>query len=95
MNENIDTLREVILYFYVCLFLREREHTSGRGAEREGDTESKAGYRLWAVSAEPSVGLEPTNYEIMTGAEVGRLTDWATQVHQEVMLYSSAVKCGL
>ena len=36
------------------------------GAEREGDTESKAGYRLRAVSTEPDVGLELTNPEIMT-----------------------------
>ena len=36
------------------------------GAEREGDTESEAGFRLWAVSTEPDVGLKPTNREIMT-----------------------------
>ena len=34
------------------------------GAETEGDTESKAGYRLRAVSAEPDAGLELTNCEI-------------------------------
>ena len=45
------------------------------GAEREGDTESKTGSRLRAVSTEPDVGLEPTNREIMTSAEVGRSTD--------------------
>ena len=48
---------------------------SRRGPEREGDTESKAGPRLRAVSTESDVGLEPTNREIMTWAEVGRLTD--------------------
>ena len=36
------------------------------GAEREGDTESKAGSRLRAVSREPDTGLEPTNREMMT-----------------------------
>ena len=36
------------------------------GAEREGDTESKAGTRLRAVNTEPDVGLEPTDHEIMT-----------------------------
>ena len=36
------------------------------GAEREGDTEFKAGSRLWAVSTEPNAGLEPTDCEIMT-----------------------------
>ena len=39
---------------------------SGGGAEKEGDTESEAGYRLSAVSTEPNEGLEPTNHEIMT-----------------------------
>ena len=32
----------------------------GRGAEREGDTESEAGSRLRAVTTEPDVGLELT-----------------------------------
>ena len=39
---------------------------SGGGAEREGDTESKAGSRLCAVSTEPDMGLEPMNHEIMS-----------------------------
>ena len=39
---------------------------SGGRAEREGDTESKAGSRLRAVSTEPDGGLELTNREIMT-----------------------------
>ena len=49
--------------------------SSGGGADREGDTESEAGARLRAVSPEPDAGLEPTNGEIMTCAEVGRSTD--------------------
>ena len=49
------------------------------GAEREGDTESKAGSRLQAVSTEPDAGLELTDREIVTWAEVGRPTDRATQ----------------
>ena len=59
----------------------ERQHARGGEAEREGDTESEAGSRLQAVSSEPDAGLEPTNREIMTWAEVGRstVTDWATQ----------------
>ena len=51
----------------------------GGGAEREGDTESEAGSRLWAVSTESEAGLELMDPEIMTWAQVGRLTDWATQ----------------
>ena len=39
---------------------------SRRGAEREGDTGSKAGSRLQEVSTEPNAELEPTNHEIMT-----------------------------
>ena len=59
---------------------KQRQSISGGGAEREGDTESEAGSRLWAVSTEPNAGLKLTNREIMTWAEVGRSTDWATQV---------------
>ena len=44
-------------------------------AEKEGDTESKAGSKLQAVSTGPNVGLELTNHEIMTWAEAGHLTD--------------------
>ena len=54
------------------IFERERERTerdksaSRGGTKREGDTESKAGSRLRAVSTEPDAGLELTNCEIMT-----------------------------
>ena len=53
---------------------------SGGGAESEGDTESEAGSRLWAVSTEPDAGLELTDREIMTWAEVGHPNGWATHV---------------
>ena len=36
------------------------------GAEREGDTESEAGFRLRAVSTEPDAELKLTDCEIMT-----------------------------
>ena len=49
------------------------------GAEREGETESEAESRLWAVSTEPNVELELMDCEIVTWAEVRRLTKWATQ----------------
>ena len=45
---------------------RERQSTSGSGAETQGDTESEAGSRLRAVSTEPDVGLELTSCEIVT-----------------------------
>ena len=54
---------------------------AGEG-DREGDTESKAGSRLWAVST-----------EIMTWAKVGSSTDWATQVPQS-KLHLNVVKFG-
>ena len=49
------------------------------GSKRGGDTESKAGFRLRAVSTEPNVGLQLTNHEIMTWAEVRHSTDWPIQ----------------
>ena len=73
-----------VLFFLMFIYFWEwgRQSVSGRGAERERDTESKAGSRLQAVRTEPDAGLEPTNREIMTWAEVGRLPDWAIQVPQ-------------
>ena len=68
-----------MFFFNVYLFLTETENASGLGAEREGDTEAEAGSRLWAVSTESDAGLKLTSCEIMTWAQVGRSTDWATQ----------------
>ena len=39
---------------------------NGGGAEREGDTESETGSRLWAISPEPDAGLELMDREIVT-----------------------------
>ena len=81
----MNNFKQILFFFFnVCLFLREWERDSERAqfgeGQREGDTESQAGSRLWAVSTEPDTGLEPTNGEIMTWAEVGHLTDWAIQM---------------
>ena len=62
-------------------FLREWQSMSRGGTEK--NTESEAGSRLGAVSTEPEAGLEPVNREIVTWAEVGRSTNWATKVPQE------------
>ena len=59
------------IFFDIDSFLRE-QRVSGRGAEREGNTESEAGSGLWAISTEPDAGLELTDREIMTWAEVWR-----------------------
>ena len=58
---------------------RETEYEQGRAREREGDTESETGSRLRAISPEPDAGLELTDREIVTWAEVGCLTHCATQ----------------
>ena len=73
----------VWVFFFFLMFIyfwdRERQSMNGGGAKREGDTESEAGSRLRAISPGPDAGLELTDREIVTWAEVGRLTDWATQ----------------
>ena len=69
--------------FLFIFWGRDRQNTSGGGAEGEGDKESEAGSGLWAVSTEPNAGLELVNCETVTGAEVGRLTEWATQASLE------------
>ena len=76
----------IFIYFVIIvlmfIFDRERQRQRQRERERETDTKSGAGSRLWAVSTEPDAGLQPTNCEIMTWAEVRPLTNWATQVPQ-------------
>ena len=85
-ERDVWTLREIIYIFLnVYLFLRQRESMNRGGAEREGDTESETGSGLWAVSTEPDAGLELMDREIMTWAEVGRLTDRATQAPREIV----------
>ena len=60
------------------MFIFERE--SARASEHEWGRDRETGrHRIWAVSTEPDVGLEPMNSEVMTWAEVGCLTDWVTQ----------------
>ena len=78
-------------FFDVYLFLREIQSVSvgGEGAEREGDTESKAGPRLQAVSTEPDAGLKLMN-KILTWAEVRHSADWTTQSPSE---FPILIKC--
>ena len=70
-------LKKIFLTF-IYFWDRERQSMNGGGEEREGDTESEAGSRLWAISPEPDAGLELTDRKIATWAEVGRSTNWAT-----------------
>ena len=74
---------------FIHFWERETEHEWERGREREGDTESEAGSRLWAVSTEPNVGLKPMNLKIMTWAKVRCLTNWATQAPLNVYFWQS------
>ena len=60
---------------FIYFWDRERQSMNGGGAEREGDTESEAGSRPWAVGTEPDMGLELMNCEITTWVEIGCLTD--------------------
>ena len=68
----------------MCVRERERER------ERERDR-PRIWSRLQALSCQhrAHAGLEPMNCEIMTWAEVGCLTDWATQAPLEVWVVSS------
>ena len=86
-----ETVIQFIFFFNFLMFISETEteHEWGWGREREGDTESEAGSSLWAVSTEPDAGLELTDREIVTWAEVGRLTDRATQVPQQCVFLKS------
>ena len=76
----------MFIYFWEKESETETEHELVRG-ERKGDTESAAGPRLWVVSTEPDVGLEPMDRKIMTWADVGHLTDWATQAPQSFYIF--------
>ena len=66
----------MFIYFWEREREREtdRQSMSGGRAERQGDTESETGSRLRAVSTEPDAGLELTDREIVTCAEVGCTT---------------------
>ena len=78
------------MFIYFWERERETECEQGRGRERETQ-KPEAGSRLRAVSTEPDAGLKPTNCEIITWAEVGRLTDWATQAPQDAYRFVSIV----
>ena len=88
----------IFIYFFKCFisfWQRERERERDREwageRQREGDTESKAGCRLWAVNTEPDVGLELTDGETMTWAEVRHSTDWATQAPGVVVIFKTQI----
>ena len=62
------------------IFERQRETECEQEKGRERETENLKQASGSEPSAEPDASLEPANREIMAWAEVGRLTDRATQV---------------
>ena len=71
--------------FWVCVWERERERDWGKGRERRRERISN---RFLPVSTEPTQhGAWTHKREIMTCAEVGCLTDWATQALLFCFLY--------
>ena len=67
---------QVLLFFFLMfllfIFERERVHEWVRGREREGQRILSG---LCTDNSEPDVGLEPTNCEMMSWAEVGCSTE--------------------
>ena len=63
----------IINIIIIIIFERQRDRVQAGEGQRERETESEeseAGSRPWAVSAEPSLGLELTDCKIMTWAKV-------------------------
>ena len=80
-------VRKIIFFFIFLksfhLFLKERERDRAWAGEEQREREAQnlklaPGSELSAQSL-TDMGLELTNCEIMTWAEVRRLTNWATQ----------------
>ena len=77
LNFSFSFLKIFLLFVH---FFRERDRAQVGVGQRERETQNPKqapGSELSAQS--PMQGLNP-HCEIMTWAEVGRLTDWATQV---------------
>ena len=85
-------LRYLIFKIFKGLFIfeRERETEWEWGRSRESGRQNLKrvpGSRFQAVSTEPHEGLELTDREIMTWAEVRGLTDWAAQVPHKISYF--------
>ena len=93
-----------LIFFFFLHFIyfweREREKAKAREGQRERERDrhriqwQAPGSEL-PVSTEPNTGLEPMNRKIMTWAEVGRLTNWATQMPLELFLIDKFKKFWL
>ena len=97
-NQRIFIFNFFMFIYFLRGWERERERetkVSWGTTEREGNTEFEVGSRLWAVNTEPDTGLELTNLEIMTRAQVGHLTNWATQVSQRIFISKINLSCTI
>ena len=82
------------LSFFLHLFIFERQSVSGGETERERETQNLKQAPGSGLSAHsPTWGLEPVNREIVTWAEVGRSTDWATQAPSSGCFFSAVITC--
>ena len=63
---SIHSFIQIFFSKFIYFWDRERQSMNGGGSEREGDTESETGSRLWAISPEPDGGLELPDREIVT-----------------------------
>ena len=72
---------------FIYFWRRERQSWAGEG-QKEGDTESEVGSRLLELSAQSLTQAWTHELcEIITWAEVRRLTDWAIQVLSYFFFY--------
>ena len=81
---------------FLFIFETERDRAWAGEGQREGETQNlkqAPGSELSAQSLD--VGLKPTSCEIMTWAEVRRLTNWATQAPQNIPFYGWIIFCYL
>ena len=79
-------LKRILMF----IFERDRDRAWAGQGQRESETQNQKqapGSRLQAVSIEPDVGLELSNGEIVTWAQIRCSTDWATQVPLLVLFF--------
>ena len=90
-SQSVPLAKLLILQFSIKIFFlmfiyyweTEKDRAWAWEGQREGETQNlkeAPASELSAQSPEPDAGLKLTNCKIMTWAEVGGLTDWATQV---------------
>ena len=86
--------RTKFFLMFIYIWERETEHEHERGKGRETETESEAGSRLWAVSTEPDVELEPISCEIMTWATTNGATQAPHRTYFNKVAHSNPSSSG-